>query len=82
MGIDHCRLHAFMSEKLLNFADIGTLHQQMCGKAMAQRVQRGALVDTGSFHCQSASNFDPLSASKIDPPKGARNHARLVNLQL
>ena len=33
-------------------------------------------------HCQSASNFDPLSASKIAPPNGEPNQARCLNLQL
>src|SRR6202790_1951956 len=52
VGVERCRLELLVSEQYLDHADIHLLFEQVGGEAVAERVQRDALVDPrreGSF---------------------------------
>jgi hypothetical protein len=58
MRVDHRRLKAAVSEKLLNRADVGPVFKQVRGERMTQRVARGALRNPARAHRLTYSSLN------------------------
>ncbi len=51
MGVDHCRADVFVTQKLLDRADVVAVFQKMSGKRMAQAMAARRLSDTRFEGC-------------------------------
>ena len=58
MGINHCGLDALVSQQVLYLPDVNSALEQVCRKAVAERMDRDMLYDTRFFNGICDSGLD------------------------
>src|SRR5271169_1182820 len=74
-GVARCRVQLVVTQKRLDFTNVGTVLEQVGREAVAQRMQRHALLDPGRIGCLMEQAIELASGHRLTPSGAGKQPA-------